>query len=144
MSAGEGAGTTEFARFLRFECVCRSFRPISHLSNQVSETAISGEWAHQTPCQHALMSLGGNSLICWAIPPNSGVFPPIPLRAHLICSRTVYKVDASARIQVKGRRWKIGRAFIGQRIALRPKEQDSCFGVWFSRFQIGEIDLCVS
>lgn len=56
----------------------------------------------------------------------------------------VYKVDRSARIQVGRRRWKIGKAFVGQRIALRPKAEDGCFGIWFSRFEIGEIDLRAS
>lgn len=53
----------------------------------------------------------------------------------------VYKVDASARIEVKGRRYKIGKAFIGQHIALRPSAEDGVCSLWFSRFRIGEIDL---
>jgi len=55
----------------------------------------------------------------------------------------VYKVGSNARIEVRRRRVKIGKAFIGQRIALRPKKEDGCFGIWFSRFEIGELDLRV-
>ena len=53
----------------------------------------------------------------------------------------VYKVDRSARICVGNRRIKIGKAFIGLSIALRPTRQDGLFTIWFSRHQIGELDL---
>lgn len=58
-----------------------------------------------------------------------------------LSSDKVYKVDSCARIQVRGQRHKIGKAFIGQRVALRPTGQDGCWGVWFSRFEIGQIEL---
>ncbi|GJG98878.1 IS481 family transposase [Cupriavidus pauculus] len=58
-----------------------------------------------------------------------------------LSSDRVYKVGRNARIDVQGRRVRIGKAFIGRRIALRPKAEDGCFAVWFSRFEIGEIDL---
>ena len=58
-----------------------------------------------------------------------------------LSSDRVYKVGRNARIEVQRRRIKIGKAFIGQRIALRPKPEDGCFTLWFSRFEIGEIDL---
>lgn len=64
----------------------------------------------------------------------------LPEVEYLLSDR-VYKVGRNARIDVKGRRIRIGKAFIGRRIALRPKAQDGCFAVWFSRFEIGEIDL---
>ncbi|AMR77216.1 IS481 family transposase [Cupriavidus nantongensis] len=53
----------------------------------------------------------------------------------------VYKVDSSARIMVGNRRIKIGKAFIGQWIALRPTRRDGVLAIWFSRFEIGEISL---
>ena len=56
----------------------------------------------------------------------------------------VYKVDTTASINIKSRRIKVGKAFVGQPIALRPTDQDGRFTVWFSRFEIGEIDLRVS
>lgn len=52
-----------------------------------------------------------------------------------------YKVDSSARIMVGSRRIKIGKAFIGQPIALRATDNDGVFAIWFSRFEIGQIDL---
>jgi len=71
-------------------------------------------------------------------------YPEILSAVEYLSSDKVYKVDRSARIEVGRQRWKIGKAFIGQRVALRPKAQDGCFGVWFSRFEIGEIDLRAS
>lgn len=56
----------------------------------------------------------------------------------------VYKVDNSARIMVGSRRIKIGKAFVGQPIALRATRRDGVFALWFSRFEIGEIDLRAS
>jgi transposase InsO family protein len=67
----------------------------------------------------------------------------LPVVEYLSGDR-VYKVGRNARIEVHRRRVKIGKAFIGQRIALRPKAEDGCFAVWFSRFEIGEIDLRAS
>lgn len=67
----------------------------------------------------------------------------LPAVGYLSSDR-VYKVDRSARIAVERRRFKIGKAFIGQRIALRPGARDGCYAVWFSRFEIGEIDLRAS
>ncbi len=67
----------------------------------------------------------------------------LPVVEYLLTDR-VYKVGKNARIEVQSRRIKIGKAFIGQRIALRPTAEDGCFAVWFSRFEIGEIDLRTS
>jgi transposase InsO family protein len=53
----------------------------------------------------------------------------------------VYKVDRSAAIRVGNRRIKIGKAFIGLPVALRPTRQDGVLAIWFSRHQIGELDL---
>jgi hypothetical protein len=58
-----------------------------------------------------------------------------------LSSDKVYKASKSAHIQIGQRRHKIGKAFIGQRVALRPKTEDGCFAVWFSRFEIGEINM---
>ena len=75
--------------------------------------------------------------------PSAVTYPEVLPVVEYLSTDRVYKVDTCARIQVKGRRRKIGRAFIGQRVALRAKEIDGCFSVWFSRFEIGEIDLRV-
>jgi len=71
-------------------------------------------------------------------------YPEVLPAVEYLLQDKVYKVSKSAQIEVSGRRHKIGKAFIGQRVALRAKEQDGCFGVWFSRFEIGQIDLRAS
>lgn len=68
-------------------------------------------------------------------------YPETLPEVEYLATDKVYKVSKSAHIEVTGRRHKIGKAFIGQRVALRPTEQDGCYQVWFSRFEIGEIDL---
>jgi transposase InsO family protein len=71
-------------------------------------------------------------------------YPEVLPAVEYLSEDKVYKVSQSAQIQVCGQRHKIGKAFIGQRVALRAKQQDGCFGVWFSRFEIGQIDLRVA
>lgn len=71
-------------------------------------------------------------------------YPEVLPVVEYLSADKVYKVDSSACITVKGYRVKIGKAFIGQRIALRPTNQDGLFGIWFSRFDIGQLDLRLS
>jgi transposase InsO family protein len=68
-------------------------------------------------------------------------YPETLPAVEYLSSDKVCRVNRSAHIELRGRRYKIGKAFIGQHIALRPTAQDGCFGVWFSRFEIGEINL---
>jgi hypothetical protein len=50
-------------------------------------------------------------------------------------------VDFNGRITYRGQRWKIGRAFIGQRVGLRPTEVDGVVEVLFLAHPIKELDL---
>lgn len=76
--------------------------------------------------------------------PSEVAYPEHLPEVEYLSSDRVYKVGSNGRIDVRRRRIKIGRAFIGQRIALRPTARDGCFTIWFSRFEIGEIDLRTS
>src|SRR5438105_159094 len=53
----------------------------------------------------------------------------------------VRKVDISSRISFKNRVWRIGKAFCGELIALRPTLQDGIFAVHYCAHRIGTIDL---
>lgn len=53
----------------------------------------------------------------------------------------VRKVDISGRISFKNQVWRIGKAFRGQLIALRPTLEDGIFAVHYCAHQIGTIDL---
>jgi putative transposase len=44
-------------------------------------------------------------------------------------------------VSFKGRLWKVPMAFRGERVAIRPKNQDGLFGVFFASHHIAEIDL---
>jgi transposase InsO family protein len=58
----------------------------------------------------------------------------------------IRKVDASGKISFRNRAWRIGRAFRGHSIGLRPDEvQDEQWHVFFSTFEVALLDLtCVS
>jgi transposase InsO family protein len=51
------------------------------------------------------------------------------------------KVYDQGCISFRGREHKVGRAFQGRRVGLRPLDQDGRFGVYFCRTKIHEIDL---
>jgi transposase InsO family protein len=53
----------------------------------------------------------------------------------------VRKVDPNGKVSFKGRRFRIGKAFCDQFVALRPTGEDGVLGVYFCAQQIGTIDL---
>jgi len=53
----------------------------------------------------------------------------------------VRMVDASGRIQVRGRRWRVGHALAGQPVALRPTAVDGVIEIRFCHLRIRELDL---
>lgn len=54
----------------------------------------------------------------------------------------VRKVDAAGRVSYRGGDWKIGRAFTGQLVGLRPTAQEQRVEVLFLTHVIKELDLC--
>ena len=44
-------------------------------------------------------------------------------------------------VSFKGRLWKVPMAFRGERVAIRPSQQDGAFGVFFGSHRIADIDL---
>lgn len=53
----------------------------------------------------------------------------------------VRMVDIKGKISFQGRLFRISKAFRGQPVALRPKETDGCFDVYYCQFKISEINL---
>ena len=81
-----------------------------------------------------------------AAPASRYRISPVPFPACLpepeyLPGDRLYRVDSSARIMIGKRRIKIGKAFIGLRIALRETEHDGTYAIWFGSLRIGEIDL---
>lgn len=44
-------------------------------------------------------------------------------------------------ISFKGRTWNVPRAFRGERVAIRPRGADGCYGIFFASREIAHIDL---
>ena len=53
----------------------------------------------------------------------------------------VRRVSVDPHISFKNHRWRVPKAFCGQRLAIRPKHQDGLYGVFFGSHQVREIDL---
>jgi transposase InsO family protein len=61
---------------------------------------------------------------------------------HYAPTDKVYSVYAGGRIQFKGRHWRVGRALVGQHVALRSSvSRDGVFDVYFCHQKITTIDL---
>lgn len=54
---------------------------------------------------------------------------------------TVRIVPAKAYIRFKGRLWRVPKAFVGERLAIRASNADGRYGVFFASHQIADIDL---
>ena len=73
--------------------------------------------------------------------PSSRRFPePLPPIQYNI-SDAVRKVQSSGRIYFRNQCFLIGKAFKGQRVALRPLNPDGDFGVFYSNQRIARISL---
>lgn len=44
-------------------------------------------------------------------------------------------------VKFRGRNWTIGQAFVGERVAVRPRKRDGYYGIYFGAHRIGSIDL---
>ena len=53
----------------------------------------------------------------------------------------VRRVQKGGWISYRGREWRVGRAFEGERVAVRPGSRDGWVGVYYCRQQIREFDL---
>lgn len=71
---------------------------------------------------------------CRALPSK---LPPIEYQA----GDKVRKVSDIGMIGFGGRSWRIGKAFCGYPVGIRPAEKEGCFGVYFCHRRIKEINL---
>ena len=95
-------------------------------------------WEHNYVRPHEALGM--------AVPATRYQVSPVPYPETLaepeyLPGDRIYKVDSAARIMIGRRRVKIGKAFIGQRIALRETQHDGVYAIWFGAIRIGEIDL---
>ena len=79
--------------------------------------------------------------------PAAGCRPsprPWPARLPAIeysASDRVRRVQDKGQIKVGGHAFRIGKAFIGYPVGLRPTNQDGCYDVYFCAQRIGQIQL---
>jgi hypothetical protein len=69
------------------------------------------------------------------------VFPTTPPPIEYAPDDLVRKVGAPGRIRVLGRHVRVGRAFVGYPVALRPTATDGVYTVVFCAYAIGTLDL---
>jgi transposase InsO family protein len=73
--------------------------------------------------------------------PSARVMPDHISPIHYDEQDIVRTVGTSkAYISFKGRLWKVPQAFRGERLAIRPRTPDGCYGVFFGARQIAHID----
>jgi transposase InsO family protein len=73
--------------------------------------------------------------------PSPRSFPETLPPIDYATSDIVRTVDAEGRISFRNRSFRIGKAFRGHRVALRPAPEDGQFNVCFGRHPIASIDL---
>jgi hypothetical protein len=49
--------------------------------------------------------------------------------------------STKAYVSFRGRLWAVPSAFCGERLAIRPRGTDGCYGVFFGSHPIADIDL---
>lgn len=69
--------------------------------------------------------------------PFPEVLPPIEYEPHDL----LRSVDGNGRFRFRNRVFRVGKAFRGQIVALRPQEIDGMFAVYFCQSKIAEINL---
>jgi len=73
--------------------------------------------------------------------PSERPFPEVlPLWEYGV-GDTVRKVQTDGSISFRGREHDVGQAFRGERVAIRPADQDGVFGVYFGVHRVAQLDL---
>ena len=74
--------------------------------------------------------------------PSPRPMPDRPPQVDYDADEIVRTVSTTkAYIRFKGRLWRVPKAFCGERVAIRPLDQDGRFGVFFASHQLAVIDL---
>jgi transposase InsO family protein len=73
--------------------------------------------------------------------PSERAFPEILPQWEYGTSDTVRKVQTDGSISFRGSEYDVGQAFRGERVAVRPADQDGLFGVYFGVHRVAQLDL---
>lgn len=97
-------------------------------------------WRHVYNCERPHEGIGLDVPMARYDPsprPFPEALPPIEYDTADIIRR----VDPNGRLSFKKRLFRVGKAFRGQQVAIRPTPRDGCFDVCFGRHPIAAIDL---
>lgn len=74
--------------------------------------------------------------------PSPRAMPDHPRKPQYDSGEILRSVSSTkAYVSFKGRLWRVPKAFCGERLAIRPMNQDGLYGVFFASQQIASIDL---
>jgi transposase InsO family protein len=74
--------------------------------------------------------------------PSSRVLPARIPKVQYDLGETVRTVSSTrSYISFKGQFWKVPKAFVGERLAIRPLDRDGNYGIFFASWQVASIDL---
>lgn len=74
--------------------------------------------------------------------PSSRVMPARIPKVQYDLGETVRTVSSTrSYISFKGQFWKVPKAFVGERLAIRPLDRDGNYGIFFASWQVASIDL---
>jgi transposase InsO family protein len=124
-----------FHRSLKAELLAgNSFRDLAHCQRAFDDWRLV--YNHQRP--HEALAMGVPAERYRMSPrPFPDTLPPIEYAPGDL----VRRVQEGGRISFKNRIWRVGKAFVGQPIALRPTQHDGHFTLHFCTQRIGAIDL---
>lgn len=124
-----------FHRTLKAELLSRqSLRDLS--DSQQHFDRWRGEYNHDRP--HEALEMD-SPITRWR--PSERSFNPNPPPLEYLSSDAVRKVDAGGKLSFKGRGYKVGQAFCGQRVGLRESKVDGVMKVMLGEHEVGELDL---
>jgi len=124
-----------FHRSLKAEVLHgKSFRDLAHCQRAFDAWRLV--YNHQRPHEALAMGVPGER---YRLSPRP--FPETLAPIEYAPGDLVRKADIVGQIGFKGYRWRVGKAFAGQRVALRPAYDDGVFTVHFCAQRIGRIDL---
>jgi hypothetical protein len=74
--------------------------------------------------------------------PSSRAMPARIPEVQYDLGETVRTVSSTrSYLSFKGQFWKVPKAFVGERLAIRPLDRDGHYGIFFASWQVASIDL---
>jgi transposase InsO family protein len=73
--------------------------------------------------------------------PSARSMPERPAEIEYADGEIVRRVSDDRYVSFKNKPWRVPKAFRGERLAIRPKDRDGHYGVFFGSRQVAEIDL---